>query len=247
MFFKNKNPKIQFECQIPGVETLMPIIEAREHRPAWVSRAFESLVAERKAPDYGTERHLHVLRCPGIFSLMRKGYIVRAWHDIHIKAHGDGNNFNWNAPIDQAKTPHGQPSVSFHPADQLYKFMSDWPKDALKIVIKIHTPWVARIPKGYLLLELPPAYSDNSMFTVLPGVFDANIGPIDLNVQLVWNVAEGSAVIKAGTPLAQYILVKDEEVDFELTGEKATDVELRNLVLGSHFISSVNKLKKVFS
>lgn len=239
--------KIVFETTIPGVDKLMPIIPAKEYRHPWVSRALDDYAKIRAQPGFGTERSLHTARCPGIFKLQRHGWILRTWQDICIETNGDGENFNWTTPANQILL-NKEPFVSSHSPDQLYQFMDNWPSNTLKSLIKINTSWRCVVPKGYYLLEMPIPYSDDNRFTTVPGYFSRETGPAQMNVQLLWHVLNGKTLIKAGTPIAQYILVPKEEVDMEIVtvGNKASIHQLFYLSDNQRFVKNFNHIKKIF-
>jgi hypothetical protein len=60
---------------------------------------------------------------------------------------------------------------------------------------------------------MPIPYSDNVDFTSAVGILRGNSF---LNIQLFWHCLKGVRTIKAGTPLHQMILIKDEKTDMNL-------------------------------
>jgi hypothetical protein len=94
----------------------------------------------------------------------------------------------------------------------------------LHTLIKIQTPWFVTVPKGYSLLCLPVPYNDDIRFTASTGVLK---GCNDVNAQLFWHVKKGKEVVKKGTLLAQYILIKDEEVDYTVSVANDSDLKER--------------------
>lgn len=245
MFFKKS---IKFNCLIPGVEKLMPIIPAKEYKHDWVRRAAKELSDIKKSPEYGMHKHIHTARCPGIFTLQRHGWILRTWQDITIETNGDSVTFNWTSPIDQKSLAGGIAfeAVAGHPPNQLRNYMENWPEHTLQTVVKINTPWRCMVPKGYNLLEIPVAYLDESRFTTLSGYFSHGYGPAPLNPQLFWHVLNGKTLIKAGTPIAQYLLVPKEQMEMEIESSQSTDQELLNLTHNHRFVRSYSEIKKLF-
>lgn len=247
MWFTKKK-QVEFCCLIGGVDKVMPVVRARDLEHAWVNSVRTAYAEQRKQPDFGMTRSLHTAKCPGIFSLMRHGWVVRTWQDIVIETNGDKNSFSWTTPIDQKALPFGSDYVGFHDAHSLADHMQDWPDNALRVALKINSPWMARIPKGYYLLEMPVAYGDESRFTTLPGFFDCDHGPAPLSQQLLWHVLEGKTLIKAGTPLAQYVLVPKEQADFVVSGYDAncSDIQARALLAANRFVANYKHLTQVF-
>jgi hypothetical protein len=240
-------PKIVFETTIPGLETVMPIIRAKEFKHAWVQRALNELANIRKQPNYGMETLAHTARCPGIFKLQRHGWILRTWQDITIETNGDGENFRWTTPIDQ-KVINGIDYVGNHPKHQLYNYMENWPKDTLSNVLKIHSGWNCVVPKGYYLMELPVAYLDDNRYTTVTGFFEREQGPAGLNVQMLWHVMNGKELIKAGTPIAQYILVEKDQMDMtmDVIGKKPSTHDIFKLLQYNRYVKSYSEMKRIF-
>ena len=76
------------------------------------------------------------------------------------------------------------------------------------------------VPKGYRLLSMPVAYSDTNAFTAATGLLNEGIEA--LNVQLYWHNLNGETFVKKGTPICQYILIKNIDITekFEIAGNK---------------------------
>ena len=196
-----------FESLLPGLEVYMPIIPAKELKREWVESA-QADYKERKKDNIN--EYSHIARCPGIFDINRTGWVLRSWLDIEIETNGDLETFTWTTPICQKVVcPMASEAVSWHSQDELFKFQENFPSNTLKTVVKIQTPWRILIPKGYNVLTIPVPYSDESRFTVLPGTFYAGVAVCI--VQMLWHVTNGKTVIKAGTPLAQYILIPEDQ------------------------------------
>jgi hypothetical protein len=60
---------------------------------------------------------------------------------------------------------------------------------------------------------MPVSYNDDTRFTAATGILTYNN---HLNIQLYWHCLDSTEVIKKGTPLCQYILLKNENVNFEI-------------------------------
>ena len=242
-FFKEK---IIFENVIPGIDKIMPMIPAKEYKHVWHQKALDEFSKIRKQPNYGMEKMVHTVRCPGIFTLQRHGWISRTWQDITIETNGDGENFVWTTPLDQRQFGQGE-YVQSHPKQQLQIYMDNWKNDTLKTVVKISTGWRCIVPKGYYLLEMPVPYLDENRFTTLPGYFDRDQGPAQMNVQLLWHVMKGKTLIKAGTPIAQYVLVPKKQFEMEVRSVHSSNIhQVFEMVNNSKFVKNYNEIKKLF-
>lgn len=243
MFNIFKNPKLTFTCIIPEVAKMMPIEPANKVQYNWSNKMLASLRDNKNSIRPG-EILKHVARCPGIAQIARTGWIQKSYQDIYIKTDGTGG-FEWRTPIDQLSMisyPDIQfPYVSHHDASNTepYGFL---PNDTLKTVIKIQSPWLVYVPKGYSLLCLPIPYNDDTRFTASFGVIDGDGGVVNLNVQLFWHVLQGEEVISAGTPLAQYILIKKQKIKVEVTEadqNTVKDFRARLLSIGNQFYKNI--------
>ena len=238
-----KKPTIEFVNEIPGVADLMPIIDAKHYKHQWVNRAQQDFAKIRENPNWRNEKMMHTARCPGIFSLQRHGWILRTWQDIVITTNGDGKSFTW-----KSASTHGGDPVGYHDTMQYSTYMENWPLNTLPLVLKINTGWRCNVPKGYYLMEIPVAHADENRFTAVPGYFSKEAGPASMNVQLLWHVVNGEELIKAGTPIAQYILVPKEQPDSICRDEQHSDnIWLSHLYDTSKFVKNYNEVKKLFT
>lgn len=225
----------------------MPIIPASQIKHGWFNRALAEYAEMRKQPGFGTVPTIHTVRCPGIFSLMRHGWVLRAWQDFVIETNGDLNRFTWRTPIDQAQLSKEGAYVQSHTREQLSIYMDSWPKNTMQCVIKIASGWSCDVPKDHYLLEMPVAYSGETRFTTLSGYFASEYGPAPLNPQLLWHETNGQVLVKAGTPLAQYILVPKSQYELEIgSDEETTSKALLSLVLSNRFVKNFNEIKNFF-
>lgn len=241
MFFSSP-PKLEFFNETPGVAEMMPLEPAKEYRHPWANRAMEDFAQIRKTTNWGHSKSMHTARCPGIFTLQRHGWIMRTWQDIVITTDVKDNvNFSWLCA-------HDQNGVGFHKPNQLADFWEKWPADTLRSVVKIHTGWRCNVPKGYYLLEMPLPLTEEQRFTTMPGYFSKEAGPASMNVQLLWHVLDGETLIKAGTPIAQYVLVPKEQPSIICRDAVPSDkLSLSALYDASRFVKNYREVKKLFS
>jgi len=198
-------PKINFKCFIPDVINNFPIKKTKPSDFKWFKKAVE---------DYKFNKPLiHTSKCPGIVSILNFGWIQYSYQDFTIETNGDKENFKCTTEIDQKSLPNGDlihDNISDHPPEQLEK-LKPFPKGVLHTMIKIQSPWIVEIPTGYKLLSMPIPYNDDNRFVAAHGILkDKNW----LNIQLFWYKTNSKEFVKKGTPLCQYLLIKEEEVDF---------------------------------
>lgn len=237
--FKSK-PKVQFFTLDSAVQELQPIIKASDYKPKWWSKAQNQLIEDIKK----SHPFKSTAKCPGIFNLIRHGWILKTWQDIVIKTNGDKQTFEWQSPT--TKISHG---ISFNTKEQLSDFYNDW-GNALSCVIKIETPWRVIVPKGYYLHEGPVPYADETYFTTLPGFYSQEYGVAQINVQLKWFALNDEILIPAGTPIAHYMLVPQQHYPMEsmvATKEQKKLNELTNIEIDRRFISDKAQSKCIFA
>lgn len=235
---------LRFVNEQENVAQLFPMEMAKNISYGWMDRMRQDYASKAKSQDYKLQRNSHVARCPGIFGLLRHGWVMRTWSDIVISTIGDGVSFEWRTP--QSLSP---PAIEFVEEDHFVRFHEHWPKDSLKHALKYNSGWRVEVPKGFYLLEMPIPYQDDSRFDVLPGVFHRDYGWASMNPFFRWNVKDGSELIPAGTPIAQYILVPKEEHSFscETYDPKVHDkTQWVDWLKKNKFVNDIGMLKKIF-
>lgn len=243
-----KSPKLKFECLIPEVAEQMPIIHAGKVQYQWAKKMIESMREEKEHCPINAQ-HTHIAKCPGIALVARQGWIQRSYQDIYIKTHTNGE-FEWNTPLDQTQITVDHewkyPYITYHPNTDTEPYGILKP-NTMSTVIKVNSPWVVTVPKGYYLLCLPIPYHDDNRFTASIGLIDGDAGINFLNVQLFWHCLNSEEVIPAGTPLAQYYLIKKETVNTEIgpyTSSTLKSLRSRRLSLDSKYNRQYKNLKK---
>jgi hypothetical protein len=230
MLFKKEKSWLRFYSMEIGVADVFPIIPANKLKREWMQRN------DPPDPDNGD---MHTKNCPGIIKLVSMGYVVRAPADFIIKTDADNNTtFRWSeARRFNTEDPENKRYIGFHNQHQTEPTLDD-PTKSLKVAVKIDTPWRVKASDDIVLLQVPIAYNNESRFTAAHGVLDPKYGHV-VNVQLYWHVLEGETLIKAGTPLVQYIPVPRNFGinNIELTVDDATHSD-RELEQAFNYINS---------
>lgn len=222
---------IEFYSIIPEVATLAPIVPASSVPSVVLRKAAEEYARDKKQSDFENMKYHNTARCSGINAFVNQGWVITAWQDITITTNGDGKSFTWSTPIDQTKMENGDLAgqmVDGHPEGQYADYIGGIP-NSLNSVIKINTPWRCKVPDGYYLQMTPLPWTDEKRFTAAIGMLTGDYGATPLNVQIFWHVMNGTETIKAGTPLAQYILVKRDQPNLLVRAATSKDVELDKL------------------
>ena len=183
----SEKPKIEWICLSSGVDKIMPVIKASEHKPSWIKRAAEDFKKEgsitkqvRKGEQmyvdpayekFKPEETRHTSKCPALQLFHNSGYIIRLHQDVIVDVAPDGNNFVVKSPEQQLPQQQRMSIITAHMEQSMYPFFENWPKDTMKKILKFNLPWAARIPKGYKLLQIHPFYQDDFRFTAPQGAW----------------------------------------------------------------------------
>jgi hypothetical protein len=215
--------KLIFKSFIPSIIKETPIRKIKPLEFEWIRKAFEDYKKTKEQNIGG----MHTVKCPGIMNVMNTGWVQYAYQDLTIKTFGDYSSYSWASEIDQEKLKYGEVMnqyLNIHTPDQLEKF-KPFPIHTLHTIFRIQSPWYVYIPKGYALISMPIPYHDDNRFTPATGILK---GENFLNIQLYWHRINSVEIIKKGTPLVQYILLKDEEIELEL--KEMTDKDVKKAV-----------------
>lgn len=243
-----KSRNIEFFSLVPGLVDTNPIIPASSYRPDWVSKARDDF---KQAQNNTLGKFSHIYMCPGIFDVMKTGYIIPMWFDAIIECQRNGE-FRFQLPNQTFATiveSYGQDTItSLEGTNQLIPH-PPWHTSGDQI-LKILTPWKVIAPRGVKFLFLPYPYPDSYDFQSTIGILDPGIS-VDINAQCFWFCKPGEhAVIKAGTPLA--LLVPLSQETFNLEVRDATDkdrlwIDRRDFIQNSTHVPRRNLVKKAYA
>lgn len=233
MFFLKKNPEFIFASCVPGVVQHFPVIDARTYRPTWVKEA-AAVYKKRLEESSLTQQVSGLIKCPGIRDIMTTGFIVTSCYDIQIKTYGDGEKFTWEIPRHLISAL--MESREFKLIGEPVSWLSLKDEDtrvlrrpqSLNSLIKIQSTWSVRIPKGWSLLVTNVQYADEPRFSCVSGILRSGNGLQEIIPQLYWNVLEGEELIKAGTPLCQFIPIPDKEIPINMKCIESDDRDYRD-------------------
>jgi len=203
-FLRPKKKVIRFYNPNPGVIKAYPVIESKDLKRPWMEEVkkhhkqlLDISVKSRGCP---LSHIVSTAKCPGINTLFNTGYIVRCPSDIKIITNGDGVSYHSSTLYNFDNPKY----VDDHAPEQLADLVA-LPHQTLKSIIKISTTWKVECPtKDIVFMVMPVHYSNETRFTACTGILDPLESP-EVNVQIYWHVLNGVEVIKAGTPLVQYV------------------------------------------
>ena len=206
--FRKKSPTVRFFSMVPGANTLYPITKSGKLDRQWVGEEKKDYeIRKSKCPfasllNGNLPSGAHSIgKCPAIQSIMSSGFVVRAPADFSILTNGDGSSVNLHY---RNILPHIE-YVTKH-EEEVSNWLLDSAKDiTLKQVIKVNTPWRVVCDSDdivFLVTKVP--FVKESRFSAVTGILDPKTA-YEINIQLFWHVLEGEEIIKAGTPLCNYI------------------------------------------
>lgn len=229
-FFKKKKSWVRFYSLDPNVAIAYPVINSAETDRDWNGLGN----TKRNRPEQGKQT---VLNCPAIKQINNTGYVLCAPADFIIKTGPNIENLSWETPFlfkrESNKYTFGGTDyyISWHSPSQteplLPKEISITNKPHLHSAVKVETPWRVKASDDILLLQLPVTYNNEHRFSAAVGILDPKYMHA-VSVQLFWHVLEGEELIRAGTPLVQYIPISRSMLTkngVELTVDASTDIE----------------------
>lgn len=214
-FFKKKKPIARWYSLEKGLQDVWPIIPAPSVKREW-----------RKQPQTSAYNpNSKTKNCPGMNLLMNAGWVIPVPADFKIITNGDGLNFEYVESLRFQNERGWDPTyIGFHDQEQAERVLDDNTK-TLKSVVKVHTPWRVEIDSDYYLLQMPVHYNNESRFTPATGILDPAYSH-EINIQLFWHVLQGETLVRAGTPLVQYVPIHKKAFmasQFNFTCEPATE------------------------
>ena len=247
--FNRKKKWIRFYSMQPGVAELHPVFPATKLKRKWRKDALTSqdkrdeitikqCPAKKAAAVWETlatkippvNFWSHAVTCPALHGVMDNGYILPCPADIIIQLDGTGN-FEWKSTMEF----YGGRYVSAHIPEQTQGMRNlvshNQNKDVLDWTIKMETPWRIQAHKDIVFIQIPVTYWEEDRFSIATGLVDPRYS-YEVNMQIFWHKTEpGEYIIKAGTPLAQWIPVNRDFLTskaFDVAIETANKDDLDN-------------------
>ena len=247
--FNRKKKWIRFYSMQPGIAELHPVFPATKLKRKWRKDALTSqdkrdeitikqCPAKKAAAVWETlatkippvNFWSHAVTCPALHGVMDNGYILPCPADIIIQLDGTGN-FEWKSTMEF----YGGRYVSAHIPEQTQGMRNlvshNQNKDVLDWTIKMETPWRIQAHKDIVFIQIPVTYWEEDRFSIATGLVDPRYS-YEVNMQIFWHKTEpGEYIIKAGTPLAQWIPVNRDFLTskaFDVVIETANKDDLDN-------------------
>lgn len=234
-FFKKNKSWVRFYSIDPNVATVYPVINSQETERTWNGVG----TIERNRPEQGRQT---VRNCPAIKQIINTGYVLRAPADFIIKTGKDVELMSWETPFlfkrhsDKYTFSNADYYVSWHSPAQTEPLIPTVNPSTNKpyhnVAVKVETPWRVKASDDIVLLQVPVTYNNESRFTAAMGIVDPKYMHA-VSVQLFWHITDGEELVKAGTPLVQYIpisrdLLNSGAIDFIVDTATAVEEEIED-------------------
>ena len=226
---------IEFFSSVDGLAEHFPIVKTSSHVPKWTRLVKEDYKKQKQ----GTP---HLFKCPGIFHLFSYGFVITAWHDFEITCTVKG--INWTIPDNMMNDLLEKDVIQIQQGDSIGKHIPQRPW-SIPHILKINTPWHVIAPKNVKFLMCALPYSEDFDFECCPGILDPGYSS-EINIQMYWNRIRGTRIIKAGTPLAQFIPITEKNYNFKVRDKNKKDelwLKKRKYLNFFSFNFSRNKVK----
>lgn len=199
--FSRAKPKIRFYSLVSAAQTLYPITTAKELKREWITSEKEDFKKRQsKCPVHKLGNIFSINKCPAIHNIMNSGFILYAPADFKVHTNGDDQTILFTA---NKITPYAD-YITTHDEDVAQWLIRNPSQYIFPKVVKVNTPWRVMTDDDIMFIQMPVTFNSENRFSAVTGLYDPMMTH-ELNVQLFWHIKDGDAIIKAGTPLCQYI------------------------------------------
>jgi len=211
--FKKEKIVLTAYTDDPTLLEMFPIVEASKNYPAYYKTLASKYQrdSKKKSPyvDNAPEKQSTIRSCYGINNFNNHGFILPMWADYSVVMHdGDAHAVGVN-----------ENRVSYHDANQSMGALD------LYHVFKLESPWEFTCNRDIRFLMMQNIFAVNSdCYSITPGITDFyNQTTTNIFLMANKNQSNKEILIRAGSPLAKFIPLTDEDV--ELKFEVVEDVK----------------------
>lgn len=208
MMFKKKRKLNAVTWDLMSYQ-MFPIVPAKEIIPDWY-KTMPHTIEKGYCPVKSQANQASTVRsCYGINTLLKTGFVMRAWSDVSILVYPNGEI--------ASATPNGTFNVTAHPTGQHTGYMDGYR------FIKLGSPW-------YMFDESDTKYMFTNLpyHSQLPLDYIVPTGILEFNYQHDSNFFLGVKVkpepyevyIPAGTPLAHLIPLTEDKIELNVEFDK---------------------------
>jgi hypothetical protein len=191
--------------------------------------------------------------CMPFLDTLTSGYLLKMPQDFNIRHNVDSKNEKEEIVKDSfqiyglhdksqlliAKSINLNSGIDLHAVKQV-EGASFIDKNKNLPFYKILNPWKIKTPKGYSCLFVSPLNNSDDRFSIIPGIVDTDIFPMEINFPIVINGDKYpilETTIKKGTPYVQIIPFKRESWKMITKSRKQKEVQNSRLFFGLNVIN----------
>jgi hypothetical protein len=204
MFFKD-NSSITIDCFTSSsvAYEYFPVTPSIEIKPTW----WETLPTNFEVNESGTlrQKSATIKKCPGIFNLLKKGFMILNPAELSMEIKNIGGEFKFSYEfVGQNSRGH----IDLHDHRQYLGVFNNKYLQA-----KITLPWLIQEKNGveFLLSEPTWLMKDPLEYLIPPGILDFKYQN-NINVNLFFELKESRIDISPGFPLTQLIPISDKKI-----------------------------------
>ena len=213
--FFGKNKEIRFSCPEEWWDVIPKPYSARKFIPDW----YKSLPMKINEED--RLNNSTVKRCVPFLDAMSIGYIIPLAADVWFKSNEDCSGLEWDSNFTA-------PLIREHSSKQITGGKVPNPVGHLP-PMKWVTQWIVETPPGWSTLFIPPINRVDDRFEVIGGLVDTDRYFNNIQLPFFFKKQNFDGLIKAGTPLAQAIPIKRDDILSKAKIEKFTDSDWKRL------------------
>jgi hypothetical protein len=240
MFFRD-NSKIVLDCFTNSsvAYEYFPISNTIENLPNW----WKKLDTTFEVQHFGTLRNKSatIKKCPGIFNLFNKGFVVSTPSELSLEIKEENNQYKFNYEFVGPKT---NCRIDLHDHRQYMGVFND-----KFLQGKITLPWLIKETSGvdFTLMEPTWMMENPDNYCIPPGVLDFKYQN-NININFFVEFKSSRIDIAAGTPLAHLIPLSDKKI--KLKHHLVSDEEYEKLFTLSQpfgWVSSYKQRKELIN
>lgn len=225
-----RKPKVQFFIQDEFIDVLPKPRRATKFIPSWYKRMPRFVKSADELKDIKARKFGTVKTCVPFLDAMSAGYILPMWSKVKIQIEETSFSVEWasaeaasmltracdvgNNEMEQAQAN----SMSGHPPSQF----SDFAEIDRKVynnghhIIKLHSPWVIKTPKGWSVLIKPIANNFSNPLIPFEAIVDTDSYNVRVNLPCFVRTNEPIFELDMGQPIAQIIPFKRDVLDHDV-------------------------------
>lgn len=225
-----RRSKVKFYIQNEFLDVFPKPRRATKFIPSWYKRMPRYFKDNEELNGGQPQRFGTVKTCVPFLDAMSVGYVMPMWTNAKIEI--EATTFNVTYPTAEAASmltracdvghnelqEHAANSMSGHPPMQFSDF-ADIDRDVYKQgyhIIKLHSPWIIKTPKGWSCLIKPIANNFSNRIVPFEAIVDTDRYNVRINLPCFVRTNEPSFDLNMGQPIAQIIPFKRDVLQHDI-------------------------------